>query len=337
MKNVLAVLIPNGSTFTRTEIEVLSAAKRVADELGGTMSAAILGAVDASWNQSCASYGASTVYRAAGDDLRDYQHDKYVAALQQIEDAAKADVILLPSTTYGMEVAPVFAYRIGASATMDCIGLKGDASDGSLTITKPVYGGKANSELVTKTGPTVIAMRMRSVVPATPSSDSQSNVVEVPMTFDASRARTRIVERLSENTGAAKLEDARVIVSGGRGLGGPEAFADLTALAGILGGTIGASRAACDQGWVPASLQIGQTGKKVAPDLYLAIGISGASQHMVGIAGSRHIVAINKDAKAPIFQLAACGVVDDFKSFLPQFAAALREYKAKNQGTDSGQ
>ena len=337
MKNVLAVLIPGGSAFTRTEIEVLSAAKRIADELGGAMSATILGTADATWNQNCASYGAATVYRAAGEALGEYQHDRYTAALQQIQGGAQADVILLPSTTYGMEIASVFAYRIGASATMDCVGLKGDASDGSITITKPVYGGKANSELVAKSGHAVIAMRMRSVVPATSAADSNANVVNVPVSFDVSKARTRILERLSEDTGATKLEDARVIVSGGRGLGGPEAFADLTALAAMLGGTIGASRAACDQGWVPASLQIGQTGKKVAPDLYLAVGISGASQHMVGIAGARHIVAINKDAKAPIFQMAACGVVDDFKSFLPQFTAALREYQTKNRGTGSGQ
>ncbi len=337
MKNVLAVLIPNGSSFTRTEIEVLSAAKRIADELGGTMSATILAAGDASWNQSCASYGATKVYRVASEILSSYQNDLYTAALQQIQNAAQADVILLPSTTYGMEVVPVFAYRIGASATMDCVGLKGDANDGTITITKPVYGGKANSELVAKSGLMVIAMRMRSVVPATASAEATCEVIDVQLALDASKARTKIVEKLSEDTGATKLEDARVIVSGGRGLGGKEAFADLKSLAGMLGGTIGASRAACDQGWVPASLQIGQTGKKVAPDLYLAIGISGASQHMVGIAGARHIVAINKDAKAPIFQMAACGVVDDFKTFLPQFTAALREYKAKNQGTTSGQ
>jgi electron transfer flavoprotein alpha subunit len=337
MKNVLAVLIPNGSIFTRTEIEILSAAKRVAEDLGGSMAAAILGTVDASWNESCASYGATVVYRPAGGVLTEYQSDYYTAALQQLQATAQGDVLLLPSTTYGLEIAPVFAYRIGASVTLDCIGLQGDANDGSLTITKPVYGGKANSALVAKSGPVVIAMRMRSVTPLAPASDASTKVTEVPISLDSVQARTKILERLSEDTGGTKLEDARVIVSGGRGLGGPEAFAELTALATMLGGTIGASRAACDQGWVPASLQIGQTGKKVAPDLYLAVGISGASQHMVGIAGARHIVAINKDAKAPVFQMAACGVVDDFKSFLPQFTAALREYKAKNQGTTSGQ
>ena len=136
MKNVLAVLIPNGSTFTRTEMEVLSAAKRIADELGGAMSATILGPVDASWNQSCAGYGASTVYRVSSEALPSYQNDLYTAALRQIQTVANADLILLPSTTYGMEILPVFAYGVGASATMDCVGLKGDAGDGSVTITK---------------------------------------------------------------------------------------------------------------------------------------------------------------------------------------------------------
>ena len=275
MKKVLAVLIPAGPSLTRTEIEVVSAARRLADELGGTMAATVLG---------------------------------------------NASV----------------AYRLGAGAVIDCVGLKGDASNGSVQITKPVYGGKANSELIAKSGPIVVAMRMRTVNPMVPETGRTSTVVDVPVNLDPATARTKIIERITDETSGPKLEDARVIVSGGRGLGGPEAFAELATLATLLGGTIGASRAACDQGWVPASLQIGQTGKKVAPDLYLAIGISGASQHLVGIAGARHIVAINKDAKAPIFQMAACGVVDDFKSFLPQFTAALRAYKAKNQGTPQG-
>ncbi len=335
MKNILAVLIPSGPNFTRTEIEVLSAGRRIADELGGALSAAILGPSDASWIDACASYGAQKVYRAISDQLSTYQHDIYTAALQQLQSTIQADLILIPSTTYGIEVATVFGYRMGASVTLDCIGLKGAADDGAVVITKPVYGGKANSELVAKSGPAVVVMRMRSVTPLTAEAGRTCEVVDVAVNIDPAIARTKIVERRSENTGGAKLEDARVIVSGGRGLGGPEAFADLTALATMLGGTIGASRAACDQGWVPASLQIGQTGKKVAPDLYLAVGISGASQHMVGIAGARHIVAVNKDAKAPIFQMAACGVVDDFKSFLPQFVAALKEYQAKNQGSSS--
>ncbi len=336
MKKVLAVLIPAGASFTRTEIEVVSAARRLADELGGTLTATVLGPASINWNDVLATYGVEMLYRPVTEALTGYQTDFYVSALNQIQAAAQADMILLPSTTYGLELLPMIAYRLGAGAVIDCVGLKGDAENGSATITKPVYGGKANSELIAKSGPLVVAMRMRTVVPVTPDSDKRCEVVDVPVNVDSRIARTKILERITEETSGPKLEDARVIVSGGRGLGGPEAFAELKSVATLLGGTIGASRAACDQGWVPASLQIGQTGKKVAPDLYLAVGISGASQHMVGIAGARHIVAINKDAKAPIFQMAACGVIDDFKTFLPQFTAALRAYKAKNQGTTQG-
>lgn len=336
MKKVLAVLIPAGPNLTRTEIEVVSAARRLADDLGGTLSATVLGTAPTTWNDAIADYGVETFYRPVSEALTGYQTDLYLSALEQIQAAAQSDVILLPSTTYGLELLPPLAYRLGAAAVIDCVGLKGDGGDGSVLITKPVYGGKANSELLAKSGPLVIAMRMRTVLPATPQTGKSCEVVDVPVTLDPAMAKTRILERITDETSGPKLEDARVIVSGGRGLGGPEAFTELTTLATLLGGTIGASRAACDQGWVPASLQIGQTGKKVAPELYLAVGISGASQHMVGIAGARHIVAINKDAKAPIFQMAACGVIDDLKTFLPPFTAALRAYKDKNQRTTQG-
>src|SRR5215471_8422551 len=328
MKKVLAVLIPAGPNVTRTEIEVVSAGRRLADDLGGTLCATVLGTAATGWSDSLAGYGVEIFYRPLSDALSGYQTDLYLSALQQIQAASQSDVILLPSTTYGLELLSPFAYRLNAAAVMDCVGLNGDAGNGSVLVTKPVYGGKANSELLAKSGPLVIAMRMRTVTPLAAQTGKSCKVVDVPLSLDPAIAKTKILERITEETSGPKLEDARVIVSGGRGLGGPEAFTELTTLATLLGGTIGASRAACDQGWVPASLQIGQTGKKVAPDLYLAVGISGASQHMVGIAGARHIVAINKDAKAPIFQMAACGVVDDFKSFLPQFTSALRTYKA---------
>jgi electron transfer flavoprotein alpha subunit len=170
---------------------------------------------------------------------------------------------------------------------------------------------------------------MRSVTPGEKKEGATGEIrtIAAPML----RPRTEILERKTEDAGCGpKLEDARIIVSGGRGLGNKENFVHLEELARILGGSVGASRAACDQGWVPASLQIGQTGKKVAPDLYLAVGISGASQHLVGIAGARHIVAVNKDAKAPIFQVAALGVVDEWQALLPKLADALKEHKAKN-------
>jgi len=323
MRNVLAIVIPAGA-FSRTEAEILSAGRRLASQFGAELTAAILGPSDDSFARESFAFGAKSVIRVEG--LAGYQSETYSIAAQQA--AAAADVILFPSTTYGLEIAPGLGYRLGASVILDCVRLEGDSS-GNLTITKPVYGGKANSELVARHGPVVIAMRMRSVAPGEKQDGATGEIRTIPA--PTLSPRTQILEHKTEDAGSGpKLEDARIIVSGGRGLGNKENFVHLEELARILGGSVGASRAACDQGWVPATLQIGQTGKKVAPDLYLAVGISGASQHLVGIAGARHIVAINKDAKAPIFQVAALGVVDEWQALLPKLSDALKEHKARN-------
>lgn len=325
MRNVLAILIPAGA-FSRTEAEILTAGKGLAGQFGAELSAAVLGPSDDSFARECFAFGAKSVIRV--DGLAAYQSETYSAAAQQAAATGAADVILFPSTTYGLEIAPGLGYRLGASVILDCVRIEGDSS-GNLFITKPVYGGKVNSELVVRQGPVVIAMRMRSVAPEERQEGATGEIRTIPaLTLSP---RTQILEHRTEDAGSGpKLEDARVIVSGGRGLGHKENFVQLEELARILGGSVGASRAACDLGWVPANLQIGQTGKKVAPDLYLAVGISGASQHLVGIAGARHIVAINKDAKAPIFQVAALGVVDEWQALLPKLADALKEHKARN-------
>lgn len=325
MRNVLAILIPDGA-FSRTEAEVLTAGRSVASQLGGPLTAAVLGTADGTFANECFALGAQVVLHI--DGLTTYQSEAYVAAAQQAATTTGADVVIFASTTYGLEIAPIVGYRIGASVTLDCVKLEANPS-AELVITKPVYGGKANSELIARQGPVVIAMRMRSIAPAGKHEGATGEVRTISAPLPV--ARVRIVERRTEDAGAGpKLEDARVIVSGGRGLGSKENFAHLQELATILGGSVGASRAACDLGWVPATLQIGQTGKKVAPDLYLAVGISGASQHLVGIAGARHIVAINKDGRAPIFQVAALGVVDEWQALLPKLVEALKEHQARN-------
>jgi electron transfer flavoprotein alpha subunit len=325
MKNILAILIP-APGFSRNEAEILTAGKRLADQLGAKCTAAVLGAANESFARECFAYGAHSVVLIEG--LGPYQSDAYSAAVRLIAKTEVADVVLFPSTTYGLEIAPGVGYRLGASVVLDCVQLIGNSS-GQLTIVKPVYGGKANSELLAREFPVVVAMRMRSVAPGERHETAMGEIRKVAAPIVESR--THILERRTEDTGSGpRLEDARIVVSGGRGLGNKENFTQLQELARVLGGCVGASRAACDLGWVPGSLQIGQTGKKVAPDLYLAVGISGASQHLVGIAGARHVVAINKDAKAPIFQVAALGVVDEWEALLPKLIEALKEHKARN-------
>lgn len=331
MKNVLAVLISNGGPCGRTEAEVLSAAARLSEGLGADLSAAILGSsADDTWKQEAFAYGAQKVYLATGEQLSQYQSEVYAGALQELYRASGAEVVVLPSSSYGLETAPLFAYQITASITLDVVEATGEG--GAVRITKPVYGGKANLELVAREAPVVIAMRMRSVALTERREEATGESIEIPV--PSRKARTKLIERRSEAVAGPRLEDARIIVSGGRGIGSAENFKRLESLAEILGGTVGASRAACDLGWVSASLQIGQTGKKVAPDLYLAIGISGASQHMVGITGAKHIVAINKDERAPIFRQAEIGVVEDYNTFLPELVQALQRSKGLSGGAD---
>ena len=246
----------------------------------------------------------------------DYNPEACLAALVPLCQGARA--VLLANDAYSQELAPRLAYRLGGSAVGD-----GVAIDEQLRVTRQVYGGKAQAVIAPKRAPLVAWLRARSFAPAA--------LRDVPAAIErvappAAETRTRIIERRKETQAEARLEDARVIVSGGRGIGGPEGFAtELEPLAQLLGAQMAASRAACDAGWVPPTWQVGQTGKKVAPDLYLAIAITGASQHMAGISEAKNIAAINIDPDAPIFRHARFGIVEDYRKVVP----LLREKLAK--------
>jgi electron transfer flavoprotein alpha subunit len=251
--------------------------------------------------------------------VEDYQPEETLAALA--EACKGADAILLSNDTYSQELAPRLAHRLGGSCAGD--GVDVQLVDGRLRVTRQVYGGKAQAVIALKRTPGVAWLRARSfapgnagVPPAGPPASGRR---------DAGAPKTRIIERTASQS-ETKLEDARVIVSGGRGIGGPEGFAqELQPLAQLLGAQMAASRAACDAGWVPPTWQVGQTGKKVAPDLYLAIGITGASQHMAGISDAKQIAAINIDRDAPIFKHCRFGIVEDYRKVVPLLRQKLAE------------
>lgn len=262
---------------------------------------------------------ADVVLQADQPELAEYQPETYLAALAELCRQQRVQVVLLASDTYSQEIAARLAHRLGGSAV-------GDGSevtlDGEMVrVTRQVYGGKAQAVVELRRSPAVAWLRARSFAPATPSGapgEIRRVTVELPA------VRSRIVERLRDESGTAKLEDARVIVSGGRGIGGAEAFTtELRPLADQLGAQLGASRAACDAGWVPATWQVGQTGKKVAPELYLAIALSGSSQHMAGVSEAKNIVAINTDPEAPIFKYCRFGLVADYRKAVPLLRAKL--------------
>jgi electron transfer flavoprotein alpha subunit len=250
--------------------------------------------------------------RAIAIDPAEYQPEACLNALA--EACAGATAILLSNDTYSQELAPRLAHRLGGSCAGDGVGVQ--LVDGRLRVTRQVYGGKAEAVVALKRTPGVAWLRARSFAPA-------SIPAVEPLRLDQTAQKTRIIER-TEAQSEARLEDARVIVSGGRGIGGPEGFAqELQPLARLLGAQMAASRAACDAGWVPPTWQVGQTGKKVAPDLYLAIGITGASQHMAGISEAKQIAAINIDRDAPIFKHCRFGIVEDYRRVVPLLRAKL--------------
>ncbi len=237
-----------------------------------------------------------------------------MTALVQLCAELKPRAVLLANDTYSQELTPRLAYRLQGSAAGDGVEVRvaGDA----LHVSRQVYGGKAQAVLELKRAPAVVWLRARSFAPAAPRAAAGS-ITRSALDIQPD-TRTRIVERKREAGGEARLEEARVIVSGGRGIGGPEPFkTELQPLADLLGAQMAASRAACDAGWVPPTWQVGQTGKKVTPELYLAIAITGASQHMAGISEAKVIAAINTDPDAPIFKHCRFGIVEDYRKVVP--------------------
>ena len=242
----------------------------------------------------------------------EYQPEGTLDALTKICRTLSPRAVLLSNDAYSQEIAPRLAHRLGGSAVGDGTALRLDGD--SLLVTRQVYGGRAQAVVRLKRTPAVAWLRARSFAPAR---DVLTSSPRHELTAAANNA-TRVVERKRESQAGARLEDARVIVSGGRGIGGPEGFnTELQPLARLLGAQLAASRAACDAGWVPPTWQVGQTGKKVAPDLYLAIAITGASQHMAGISEAKNIAAINIDPDAPIFKHARFGIVEDYRKVVP--------------------
>lgn len=316
----------DGTTPSAAVQELLGAARRLADAAGGAVTAAAFG-VAAGAAQALIEYGADNVLTVEHDSLAGLDADAYVAAAQAACKHVGDAVVLIAGDRLGWEMAPRLAHRLGAGLVTDAIDVA--VEDGRVVAVKPVYGGKAHAKIAVKTPTQAVLVRARTQAALERDSSRTGSVEALEFAAGSEVGRVRVVEHKQEDTGGeVRLEDAKVVVAGGRGLGGPEPFAELAELAKLLGGAVGASLAAVDAGWVPAQMQIGQTGKSVSPDLYIAVGISGASQHVAGMSGSKTIVAINKDADAPIFRVAHLGVVADYKEVLPALAEELRRVKS---------
>lgn len=304
-------------------IEALGAGNRLATALGQELSAVIIGGGIGGLAQEAIAYGAARVYVADAPFLQDYATEPYLQAMETVIGQAVPAIVLLGQTPLGRDLAPWLALSFNTGVTMDCMALEIDPKSGRLLMTRPVYGGNAQAVQTCRTDPQVAAVRLKAMAPAVRNEALQGQVIDVTAAIEPAAPRATTRERKIEPTTGIKLEEARVIVAGGRGIGGASGFQQLAELAALLHGAVGATRPPCDAKWASDSQQIGITGKIVSPDLYIAVAISGASQHMTGCSSSKVIVAINKDPKADIFTIADYGIVDDWKAVVPALISSL--------------
>jgi electron transfer flavoprotein alpha subunit len=307
----------------RAALGVLGAGQRLAEQLAVEHAVLILGAASETAVAELSKF-ADIVHLAEHPLLASYHSETTLTALTDLGRALKPQAVLFGNEIYCQELVPRLAHRLGGTPGGDALSL--DARGGSVAITRTVYGGKALAAIALRRSPAVVWVRARAQEPAK-LLNRTAEVKHWPLELEPS-SQVKLIDRRVEVQEASRLEDARVIVSGGRGLGGPEPFTHLQSLASAIGGQMAASRAACDAGWVPPGWQVGQTGKKVSPQLYLAVAISGASQHIMGIADAKTIVAINTDPDAPIFQHCQFGLVGDYRQVIGPLRDKLIELLA---------
>ena len=310
--------------LSSTTAELLTAGRSLQESLEGELAVGLIGHDLAAVSAKALQVGAERVYTVDDALLEDSPADLCLSALAGLYQAAEPEVILFARSAWARELASRLSGRLGVGLLQDCLEVGIEPDSGRLTALRPVYGGNFLARVRCAASPQIAVLRSQTYEPMAPDPNPQGKVEIVPVALDASQSRVRVVRRVRHEHSGVSLSEARIVISGGRGLGGPEPFRDLEELAGMLGAAVGASRAAVDAGWVPGHWQIGLTGVTVTPELYLTVGISGASQHMAGCSGAKVIVAINTDAEAPIFREARYGVVGDWQAVLPAFMEAVR-------------
>ncbi len=319
-QDVLVIGELAGGSLAATTKELLGLATRLAE--GGMVGVTLAGTGAQVASAEAFEHGATRAF-ASDDAAYDvFRSDQWVAAAEAALDLAAPAVVLIAQTMVGRDLGPRLAFRHGTAAAMDCLRVE-QTADG-LRVTRPAYGGNALATYSFATSPAVVTVRAKSQEALNLRAGATGEVVALP---SASPSRTEVVSRDAAASDGLQLQDAPIVVCGGRGLGDPEGFRLVEALADALGrdrAAVGSSRAACDLGWYPPSKQVGLTGKVVNPDLYIAIGVSGASQHMAGCSGAKNIVAINRDREANIFKAARFGIVGDYKVMLPALIEAIK-------------
>jgi len=310
-------------------IELLGIGRKLANELGEDLSALLICSKTGGLGQEAIAYGADKVYVAEDGLLDNYNSDAYTQVTADLCRKVLPSIMLLGHTDVGCDLAPRLNGRLGGGLAMDCLALSVDPATKLLVSTRPVFGGNAHATVVSRSArPQMATLRLKIVPPAERNDSRQGQVIPVEDKIDPSALKVKVVERIKEEVEGVKLEDAEVVVTGGRGMGSAQNWEMIKELARVLGGAVGATRPACDEGWAAVTLQVGQSGKVVSPKLYIAVALSGAMSHISGCLGSKVIVAINKDKEANIFNVAHFGIVADYKEVLPALTAKLKELKS---------
>ena len=311
----------------RVGFELLGVGRTLANARNVPLSAVIIGKDIKNLASEYIAYGADKVYVADDEWLADFNEENYTAVLEKLVRTEKPEIVLCGATIWGRSLIPRLAVRIHTGLTADCTHLEIDSETGLLMQTRPAFGGNIMATIACPNHrPQMSTVRPRVMKPLEPDRNRKGEIIEVDLSdIEKPARRVKILENIEELGEMINIADADIIVSGGRGLGGSEAFGMLFELADLLGGAVGASRAAVDAGWIPYAHQVGQTGKTVSPKMYIAIGISGAIQHLVGMQSSEIIVAINKDPKAPIFDIATYGLVGDLFEIVPELIKKMKQ------------
>lgn len=327
-KGILIIAEASESGLTATTREVLGAGRRLADQLGESLSVLLMGNFSSAAKDAIA-FGADKVYVADSPLLASYQTDCCTAAAAKLCAEISPSILLMGQTDIGRDLAPRLAARLHTGLCMDCVELAIDPQSRLMLMTRPVYGGNARAvKVCEKPRPQMATVRSKSQEPMPRDDSRKGEIVAWEARIDQSLVKVKVLERVKEKVTGVKLEDAAIVVTGGRGLGGPQGFDVIRELAQVLGAAVGGSRPACEEGWLPTSQQVGLTGKIVGPNLYLAVAVSGAMQHLAGCSGSRNVVAINKDPDANIFKVCRFGIVGDYKVVMPALVAKCRELLA---------
>jgi len=321
--------LTNGKLLSITT-ELLGRGRNLATALKEDLSCLLLSDTVGETPKEAIAFGADEVYTVEDPSLKEYQADTYIQVVEKLAKETSPRIILMGQTPIGRDLAPRLAFRLGTGLSTDCVDLSIDPETKLLLQTKPVYGGNAQAIFTCESMPQIATIRPKTMSPIERDNSRKGEVIPTKVEIDMSKVKTKVVEKVKEEVAGVKLEDAPAIVSGGRGIGGPEPFkTTLKELADVLHGAVGVSRPPADNGWVPERMHVGLTGKIVAPDIYIAIAISGASQHIAGCSGSKTIIAINKDPEANIFREANFGVVGRYEEVIPAFTRKLKELLAE--------